>query len=153
MTSVSPLLKLAAMEIPENQRWIDHRLDHNRHVRPEFKEGVIGLINFATSHQESFERCQKLRCPCVKCRCKRYCYVDDVMVHLCEQGFMENYYYWTNHGEKRPPFPPVTLEDLYYGFLALLAYALCHFKHLCYILRYFRRLCYDYRYFRLLLCI
>ncbi|XP_027351246.1 uncharacterized protein LOC113862354 [Abrus precatorius] len=102
------------MEIPENRRWMETRLDHNRHLRHEFVKGVNEFIEFATT-QQSFQKYQQLRCPCKKCQCRRFHYVDDVMVHLYEQGFMKNYYYWTNHGERMLPTPPTLVEESYYG--------------------------------------
>ncbi|RDX84963.1 hypothetical protein CR513_33913, partial [Mucuna pruriens] len=80
--------------------WMDFRLDHNRHVRLEFTQGVNDFIEFVTS-QDNFQR--------------QYHHVDDVMVHLYERGFMKNYYYWMNHGESMPPHPSIMVEESYYG--------------------------------------
>ncbi|KAG4974848.1 hypothetical protein JHK87_031669 [Glycine soja] len=41
-------------------------------------------------------------------------FVDDVMRDLYEEGFMPNYYWWTNHGEELPQFPPILLQGSYY---------------------------------------
>jgi hypothetical protein len=101
------------MEIPNNRKWMDTRLDQNRHLRLEFVEGVNEFIEFATS-QENFQRFSKLRCPCKKCECRRFHNVDDVMVHLYERGFMNNYYCWTNHGESMPRSSPVVVDESYY---------------------------------------
>jgi hypothetical protein len=98
------------MDVPENRRWMDNRLDSNRHVTAEFIAGVNDFITLATS-QENYQRDGKLRCPRKKCKCQKFKYVDDVMVDLYEKGFMPNYYYRTNHGETLPPFPPTVVED------------------------------------------
>ena len=41
-------------------------------------------------------------------------FVDNVMRDLYEEGFMPNYYWWTNHGEELPQFPLVVLHGSYY---------------------------------------
>ena len=37
------------------------------------------------------------------------------MRDLYKEGFMPNYYWWKNHGEELPQFPPVVLQGSYYG--------------------------------------
>ena len=41
--------------------------------------------------------------------------IDEVKGHLCMRGFMSDYYYWTSHGEQRPPIPPIIIDNSYYG--------------------------------------
>jgi hypothetical protein len=103
------------MEIPEHRKWIDNRMSpDNSRVTDEFMVGVHGFIEFACA-QEYFKKVGKLRCPCKVCKCKKPHLVGDVMGHLCLKGFKEGYYYWTGHGEKRPPIPPVVSNNSYYG--------------------------------------
>ena len=64
---------------------------------------VNEFITFACAQQE-FQRCQKLKCPCTKCRNKPYRDVDTVKLHLYQRGFVAHYYRWVHHGK---PF----LED------------------------------------------
>ncbi|RDX60344.1 hypothetical protein CR513_61517, partial [Mucuna pruriens] len=66
------------MNILEYQRWMYRRLDGNKHWMNEFIEGVYGFLQFAIA-QEKFK----------------------------SQGFMPNYYWWTNHCEELPQFPPM----------------------------------------------
>ncbi|CAL5197839.1 unnamed protein product [Lathyrus oleraceus] len=102
------------MEIPEHRKWMVERMGiDNRRVRDEFLAGVIEFIEFSCA-QEDYKKEKKLRCPCKKCKCKKYHIVGDVMGHLCMKGFMDDYFYWTNHGEQRPPFPPIVFDNSYY---------------------------------------
>ena len=52
----------------------------------EFLKYVIGQEKFV-------EQGEMLRCPCVKCSCKVFKYVDEVGLDLYEEGFMPNYYW------------------------------------------------------------
>jgi len=52
-----------------------------------------------------------LRCPCAKCGCKVFKNVDQVGLNLYQEGFMPNYYWWTNHGEEFPQFPLVDVGN------------------------------------------
>lgn len=103
------------MEVPEHRKWMDNRVGPDRRtVTDEFMAGVVEFVEFACS-QDHFKSVGKLRCPCKKCKCQKYCSVDEVKTHLCMKGFMSNYYYWTNHDEPRPLFPPMVSRNSYYG--------------------------------------
>jgi hypothetical protein len=102
------------MDILENWKWMDNRMDRHRRLNPEFVDGVNEFVEFAT-REDNFLRYPKLRCPCKKCSCKQFHNVDDVMIYLYERGLMDHYYYWTNHGEVRPPDPPIMFPESYYG--------------------------------------
>ncbi|PNX83353.1 hypothetical protein L195_g039394 [Trifolium pratense] len=103
------------MEVPEHRKWMDNRMSpDNSRVTYEFMVGVHEFIKFACA-QENFKKVGKLRCPCKVCKCKKPHPVGDVMGHLCMKGFKEDYYYWTSHGEKRPPILPVVSNNSYYG--------------------------------------
>ncbi|KAL0451416.1 UNVERIFIED_CONTAM: hypothetical protein Slati_1119700 [Sesamum latifolium] len=59
----------------------------------------------------------KIRCPCRKCKNKKFRTPDEVTYHLCIQGFTTEYYNWTSHGEESVPeyfevatVPPVSAE-------------------------------------------
>ncbi|CAL5186512.1 unnamed protein product [Lathyrus oleraceus] len=102
------------MEILEHRKWMVERMGiDNRRVRDEFLAGVIEFIEFSCA-QEDYKKEKKLRCPCKKCKCKKYHIVGDVIGHLCMKGFMDDYFYWTNHGEQGPPFPPIVFDNSYY---------------------------------------
>ena len=60
--------------------------------------GVQGFINFATSILKNFTR-GGIRCPCRKCKNKKYLHQDVVMMHLLHKGLMEDYLCWYAHGE------------------------------------------------------
>ncbi|XP_027187217.1 uncharacterized protein [Cicer arietinum] len=101
------------MEIPEHRKWMVNRMGPDqRRVTDEYMAGVFEVAQFAWA-QEKFKKEGKLRCPCKICKCKKHQLVGDVMGHLCMKGFMDGYYYWTNHGEKRPPIPPVVSNNYY----------------------------------------
>jgi hypothetical protein len=60
--------------------------------------GVQGFINFTTSIPRNFTR-GGIRCPCRKCKNKKYLHPDVVMMHLLHKGFMEDYLCWYAHGK------------------------------------------------------
>lgn len=96
--------------------WMYNRLDRNRHLTPEFQDGVQVFLEYA-SKDEIFLMSpdQKMRCPCLKCKCRVFKDRPAVLVDLFNKGFMPNYYWWTNHGETLPEFPPAVVESSYYG--------------------------------------
>jgi len=85
-----------------NRAWMYNRVD-GKYLSKVFIAKVNEFITFACAQQE-FQRCQKLKCPCTKCRNKPYRDVDTVKLHLYQRGFVAHYYRWVHHGE---PF----LED------------------------------------------
>ncbi|KAG5151651.1 hypothetical protein JHK84_028123 [Glycine max] len=111
-------LMFVSMEIPENGRWMYQRLDDNKRWTNEFREGVFEFVQFVTSQDMFQMQGEQTRCPCKKCKCKVFKFVDDVMKDLYEEGFMPNYYWWTNHSDRHgnglkwgqvlhfPPLPP-----------------------------------------------
>ncbi|XP_058726296.1 uncharacterized protein LOC131597627 [Vicia villosa] len=103
------------METPEHRKWMDNWMNPDKsRFTDEYMAGVYEFVEFACA-QENFKKVGKLRCPCKVCKCKKHHIVGDVMGHLCLNGFKEGYYYWTSYGEKRPPIPPVVLDNYYYG--------------------------------------
>ena len=89
-------------------------MDGNKRWTNEFREGVFEFVQFVTSQDMFQMQGEQTRCPCKKCKCKVFKFVDDVMRDLYEEGFMPNYYWWTNHGEELPQFPPIVLQGSYY---------------------------------------
>ena len=66
--------------------------------RMDYCNGVQGFINFATSILRNFSECS-IRCPCRKCKNKKYLHPDVVTIHLLHKGFMEDYLCWYAHRE------------------------------------------------------
>ncbi|XP_057422568.1 uncharacterized protein LOC130716620 [Lotus japonicus] len=95
------------MEVPENRKWMDNRLDCNKHMTDEFIVGIHEFIKFACEQKQFIAGGGLIRCPCKKCKCMRHEKIDTVKVHLCMKGFMSNYHHWTNHGE---PIPRMGVE-------------------------------------------
>ena len=102
------------MEVPEHRKWMDHRVGPDRSITDEFFAGIQEFVNFACA-QDRYKIDGVIRCPCKKCKCLKFEVIDEVQVHLCRKGFMQNYYYWTSYGEAMPPNPPVIMENSYYG--------------------------------------
>lgn len=50
-----------------------------------------------------------IRCPCQKCKHKRFHPPQTVRVHIAKKGFVPNYYTWVFHGEVR--LPNVHIEE------------------------------------------
>ena len=69
----------------------------------EFIRGVEEFDTFARL-QPVYLREGKYRCPCSKCKNKKYLIPEEVKVHLYKRGFMHAYWYWTSHGEIEPNF-------------------------------------------------
>jgi hypothetical protein len=59
---------------------------------------VQGFINFATSIPRNFTR-GSTKCPCRKCKNKKYLHPDVVMMHLLHKGFIKDYLCWYAHEE------------------------------------------------------
>jgi len=64
----------------------------------DYCNGVRGFINFATSIPRNFTG-DGIKCPCRKCKNKKYLHPDVVMMHLLTKGFIEDYLCWYVHGE------------------------------------------------------
>ena len=64
----------------------------------DYCNGVRGFINFATSISRNFTG-DGIKCPCRKCKNKKYLHPDVVMMHLLTKGFIEDYLCWYAHGE------------------------------------------------------
>ncbi|GAA0184354.1 hypothetical protein LIER_31642 [Lithospermum erythrorhizon] len=75
------------------------RLDSDRRVIDEFFDGVSDFIFQAQMHARSKYETSLIPCPCSKCRNIGPLPTDDVFKHLVKFGFVENYFYWEQHGE------------------------------------------------------
>ncbi|GLT41667.1 hypothetical protein SLA2020_157120 [Shorea laevis] len=80
----------------DDRSWIDRRVDDFGFVTNEFKEGVQFFVRFAFSRPQAKS---EIKCPCSKCRCRKWGNPEVVSMHLCKHGFMNNYYLWYVHGE------------------------------------------------------
>ncbi|GLU06904.1 hypothetical protein SLE2022_238890 [Rubroshorea leprosula] len=59
--------------------WIDRRMDDSGFVTDEFKEGVQFFLRFAFSRLKAKS---KIKCPCSKCKCRKWGNPEVVSVHL-----------------------------------------------------------------------
>jgi len=66
--------------------------------RMNYCNGVQGFINFTISIPRNFTNC-RMRCPCRKCKNKKFLHPDVVTMHLLTKWFMEDYLCWYTHGE------------------------------------------------------
>ena len=90
------------MKIPPHRTWMASRLILGRRgCTHEFIRGVEEFDAFARL-QSVYLREGKYRCPCSKCKNKKFLIPEDVKVHLYRRGFMHAYWYWTSHGEMEP---------------------------------------------------
>lgn len=64
----------------------------------EFANMLETFIEFASSHPEFLDG-EKMKCPCAKCKNRPYRDPFEVRMHICQRGFVPNYYVWTYHGE------------------------------------------------------
>jgi len=59
--------------------------------RMDYCNKVQGFINFATSILRNFTD-DGIRCPCNKCKSKKFLHQDVVTMHLLTKGFMEDFF-------------------------------------------------------------
>ncbi|XP_058733815.1 uncharacterized protein LOC131605484 [Vicia villosa] len=93
------------MEVPENRKWMNNRVDCHKNITAEFNIGVHEFIMFALAQDKNNIGGGNIRCPCKNCKCMKFGNPEEVKEHLCRRGFMSDYYHWTNHGEAIPPIP------------------------------------------------
>ena len=90
------------MDVPGHREWMYDRVLPNRGgLTDAFYAGVETFISHACG-LDQFLHEGTIRCPCVKCDCRKMQTVDEVRVHLYKKGFRPNYSYWTSHGEELP---------------------------------------------------
>ncbi|KAF2285350.1 hypothetical protein GH714_000468 [Hevea brasiliensis] len=81
-----------------DRSWMYKRLDVNGFLNPEFEVGVEYFLNFAYAQVDLVSN-DKIRCPCSKCKNKKYLQRIDVTYHLYKFGFVGAYTQWDAHGE------------------------------------------------------
>src|SRR4051812_20295670 len=102
--------------IPPHRDWMYKRLTKNRGIISEFEERVLGFIEYARGRDEYKRNNNAMRCPCVKCQCKKYKKSnDDVLMDLLNYEFMPDYYVWRCHGEVDVRILSVTHESSSHG--------------------------------------
>ena len=85
-----------------HRSWMyDRKYPGRRKLKAAFVDGVRDFVAYAMS-QDAFQLEGGIRCPCVKCTCRLLRSPKDVVNHLKDLGFMENYYVWIYHGEQEP---------------------------------------------------
>ncbi|XP_074560392.1 uncharacterized protein LOC141816527, partial [Curcuma longa] len=81
-----------------NRNWMWHQKDDQGYLHHEFIEGVKGFLKFAYEHPTCVSD-NKIRCPCSKCRNRKFFKENDVRYHLVKNGFTRGYEQWYAHGE------------------------------------------------------
>jgi len=81
----------------DDREWMYRPMRSGR-LNPEYIASVRRFINFAYSIDKNISE-GKIRCPCVRCKNKKFQEEDDVCKHLLTRGFLPYYENWTIHGE------------------------------------------------------
>jgi len=68
----------------------------------DYCNGVQGSINFIIFISRNFTE-GSIRCPCSKCKNKKFLHPNVVTMHLLTKRFMEDYLCWYAHGERFVP--------------------------------------------------
>ena len=88
------------MSLREYRKWMYNKnLPGRNGLTNEFVAGVDEFIKFALSQDDRYKDGEKIRCPCKKCKNRKFFMLDEVTVHLYQKGFVEGYFNWTCHGE------------------------------------------------------
>lgn len=88
-----------------DRSWMyDRNFPGRKGLKQRFANKVEDFLNFARV-QKIVQDEGGMRCPCCLCRCRRFKSEDEIRVHLYADGFMPNYWIWTNHGEESPAAP------------------------------------------------
>ena len=86
-----------------NRSWMYNRAPSAKcAVNDEFLNSVEEFVTFALGNHQYLSN-GDLRCPCKRCKNKKFHGDDVVRLHLYKHGFVEDYYYWISHGESFPP--------------------------------------------------
>ena len=73
-----------------DRSWMYHRFNSNGHMTEEFVNGVESFLNFAFSQNQIVSQ-NKIRCPCSKCKNKKFFDRDEVKYHVYSKGFCKQY--------------------------------------------------------------
>ncbi|KAL3509900.1 hypothetical protein ACH5RR_029301 [Cinchona calisaya] len=79
----------------------DRLLPNRTSLAPHFLEGVNEFVQFACKEPQ-YANEKEIRCPCSKNQNRKLMDPDHVVEHIYKYGFMEDYWYWTSHGESKP---------------------------------------------------
>ncbi|GAU35269.1 hypothetical protein TSUD_324070 [Trifolium subterraneum] len=80
----------------------DMKYPGRRTLKAHFKHGVREFVTYVMS-RDVVKREGGIRCPCIKCSCVLIIKSpEDVIDHLENVGFMDDYYVWRHHGEQEP---------------------------------------------------
>lgn len=85
-----------------DRSWMWHRFDDNGYIISEFDQGLKEFLDFAYSHQNLVSH-GKIRCPCSKCRSRKFDVRESVRHHIKRNGFKNGYNTWDAHGETCRP--------------------------------------------------
>ena len=82
-----------------HRRWMYDGVNLDRHgLKDHFVSGVAEFVEKAMTHPNFLVE-GGIRCPYVNCKCIDLVTPREVNLHLYRDGFMPNYYVWTEHGE------------------------------------------------------
>ncbi|KAL3513916.1 hypothetical protein ACH5RR_026633 [Cinchona calisaya] len=79
----------------------DRLLPNRTGLTPHFFEEVHEFVQFACK-QPQYANDKENSCPCSKDQNRKLMDLDHVDEHIYKYGFMEDYWYWTSHGESKP---------------------------------------------------
>ncbi|KAK1352507.1 hypothetical protein POM88_053204 [Heracleum sosnowskyi] len=80
-----------------DRSWMKRRFDGRGGITDEYKRGVDNFIEFA---QQTKDKHGLIGCPCTKCKNLAWITEDEVKFHLYQNGIIEAYTIWYDHGEK-----------------------------------------------------
>jgi len=64
--------------------------------RMDYCNKVHGFINYALSNLRNI-RSDGIKCPCKRCKNKKFLHQDVVMIHVLQKGFMKRHMCWFAH--------------------------------------------------------
>ena len=70
------------------------------YINMDFVAGVDRFLKHCATHEAVDRDGDKFRCPCKRCKNRRYLTRDDVYDHLITKGFVDLYTEWVCHGEE-----------------------------------------------------
>ena len=69
----------------------------------DYCNGVEGFINYVLYNPKNISR-GNIRCPCKRCKKKRFLHPDVVTMHFLQKIFMKKYLCWFAYGEPYVPY-------------------------------------------------
>ncbi|CAM8879644.1 unnamed protein product [Rhodiola kirilowii] len=98
--------------IRERAWMYDMRVPGKSYNNETFMVGVRGFVETAVARGQ-LDSNKLMRCPCSKCKNKKYPEIGKVEEHLYKYGFVPNYYNWLLHGEDLAPITYAPVNDGY----------------------------------------